>query len=401
MYDCVKLIAGRAVLGWGQVFNNGDIMAKQGARVWWHDPLILLGSVVVAQAMITFNVDAWRGAFFLIVMAYAQSISYGLLARAGTRSSNVYHLLTALLSSLVFFATFRYLILEGMPFLLFPAYVYGTVLGSVHGSRASQKIELWLGLKTEKPKDASQLARFWPSAAILVGVLFLQVQMFSSYGIWVLGLLALCSLADNFSFALLRLARSSDHYWFHGWTAAAHIGVSFVRLAIMTRYRMAWELFIPITAGTVVGGLLGANYARVLADRVGARFDAHVTRSRAPHIPWTQVGVFSLGLFVHSIVFGFEEWWPLTLLLIYACAQSASFAVVSRARQRNHDRYLAWTAVFSNAIWYLTMHQLTLGNVNALEAAPYMVGSIVGSLGGQYVAMRIEQYLQARMDTIS
>ena len=82
----------------------------------------------------------------------------------------------------------------------------------------------------------------------------------------------------------------------------------------------------------------------------------------------------------------------------YAFGQSVSFAIVSRARQRNHDTYLIWASVFSNGIWYLTMNQLALKNITPDKTAPYVVGGVVGSLVGQNVAMHVEKKINARMD---
>ncbi|OGM96437.1 MAG: hypothetical protein A3B86_03205 [Candidatus Yanofskybacteria bacterium RIFCSPHIGHO2_02_FULL_38_22b] len=363
------------------------------------NPLYILGTIVIFQMVLNFNLPFWYGVGFLIAMSYLQNVSYGLQARAGTRSSNAFHLITAVLASFVFFATFRYLVRENMPLAFLATYMFGTIFGSLHGNIVSTWIENKIGARAEAPKTKPQLLRFWPSIVALLVVLALQLLFipFSMNALVVMSL-AILTLLDSFAFALLRLARSSDNYWFHGCTALFHIGVAFLKLAIMIKYQMDWGLFWPITTGSVIGSLTGQYYARGLSEWFKAGFDSHVSGSKKVEQPWNQMFVFSLGMVIHVMFFGFSNWTAVSLLLLYAFCQSISFAVVSRARQRNHHGYLLWSSVFSNGIWYLTMHQLALKNITPDKTAPYLVGNTVGSLVGQNVAMKAEKKLIARMD---
>ncbi len=331
-------------------------------------------------------------------MSYMQNVSYGLQARAGTRSSNAFHLVTAILASFVFFATFRYLIRENMPMLLLPTYMFGTIFGSLHGNMVSTWIEGKIGAMTEAPKDQPQLFRFWPSIVFLVVVMVVLTMIIPfSMSAWLVLGLAVATVIDSFAFALLRLARSSDNYWFHGCTALFHIAVAFLKLAIMIRYQMDWFLFWPITTGSVIGSLIGQYYARGLAGWLKAGFDSHIGNKKMGW-PIIQAGTFSVGMVIHLLIFGLANIYAVVLLLLYAVGQSTSFAVVSRARQRNHQAYLLWASVFSNGIWYLTMHQLALKNITSDKAAPYLVGNTLGSLAGQKMGMSVEKKVNARMD---
>lgn len=369
-------------------------------RTWLSNPLYTLAAIILIQFALNPSLPFLFGVSFLIGMSYVQNVSYGIQARAGTRSSNAFHLITAIIAGLVFFITFRYLIQGNMPLALLPAYMFGTIFGNLNAVILSTWIESKIGAKTEAPKNQPQLIRFWPSIIVLLVVLVLQVSFlrFSISG-WVVLSIAALTLLDSFSFAVLRLARSSDNYWFHGVTAFAHISVAFLKLAIMIKYQMDWVLFWPITTGSVIGSLAGQYCAREVTDWLKAGFDNHV--SKVNNIAWPRAQVLvSLSLMsVHLFILGFNNLFGAILLFVYAFGQSTSFAVVSRARQRNHQGYLLWSSVFSNGIWYMTMHQLAINNITADKAGPYVVGNTTGSLVGQNVAMNVEKKVNARMDS--
>jgi len=364
------------------------------------NPLYILGCIVLLQMWLNLNMSFWYGVAFLMIMAYIQNVSYGLQARAGTRSSNVFHLVTAVMANLVFFVTFRYLVKGNMTLSLLPAYMFATIFGSLHANLASRKIENLIGARTEAPKNQPQLLRFWPSIIVLLAILVIQVTFLPSMlSPWVITGLAALTVLDNFAFAVLRLARSSDNYWFHGITALFHISSAFLKLAIMFNYQMDWILFWPMTTGAVIGSVVGQYGARSVSDYINARFDSHVYGDKKIDLPLLQVSVFSLGMVVHLVIFGLVNWWNILLLLLCTFGQSISFVIVSRARQRNHDGYLVWSSAFSNCLWYLTMNQLALKSITPDKATPYLVGSTVGSLTGQNVAMHIEKRVNALMDT--
>ena len=67
------------------------------------NPLYVLGFIVLIQLILNPVLSFLYGVVFLIVMSYLQNVSYGLQARAGTRSSNAFHLITAVLASFVFY----------------------------------------------------------------------------------------------------------------------------------------------------------------------------------------------------------------------------------------------------------------------------------------------------------
>src|SRR3990167_5156104 len=259
------------------------------------NPLYLLGTIILLQVGLNPVPSFWYGVVILVGIAYVQNVSYGLQSRAGTRSSNAFHAFTAVLASLVFFLTLRYLFKDQqMSLLLLPTYIFATVFGSLHGNIVSRKIEKLIGTQTEAPKNQPQLMRFWPSMVVLLVALVIQVMFVpSSLSPWMIAGLAILTLVDNFAFAVLRLARSSDNYWFHGFAALLQAGAKFLGLAIMFNYQMDWALFLPTTTGGVMGSLTVQYSARSISDRINARFDSHVLGDKNIEWPILQTAVFS------------------------------------------------------------------------------------------------------------
>jgi uncharacterized membrane protein YfcA len=83
-------------------------------------------------------------------------------------------------------------------------------------------------------------------------------------------------------------------------------------------------------------------------------------------------------------------------VMALAFVQNVSFTMVSRSRNRDNMTYHATCSVFSNGIWFLTMHQLVMADLNYLLLVPYIVGTVSGSLFGAKTSMRIEQLIGAK-----
>jgi hypothetical protein len=86
----------------------------------------------------------------------------------------------------------------------------------------------------------------------------------------------------------------------------------------------------------------------------------------------------------------------IALVLALAYVQNISFSMVSRARNRDNHWYHATMSVFSNGIWFLTMHQLVVADLSYWLLVPYVVGTVAGSLTGSAVSMRIERMIGAK-----
>jgi uncharacterized membrane protein YfcA len=85
-------------------------------------------------------------------------------------------------------------------------------------------------------------------------------------------------------------------------------------------------------------------------------------------------------------------------ILVLAYLQNVSFSIVSRARNRNSWKYHLFAAAGSNTIWFLTFRQLVLAEMSFLLFVPYTVGTVVGSLTGAWLSMRVERWLGATSD---
>ena len=83
---------------------------------------------------------------------------------------------------------------------------------------------------------------------------------------------------------------------------------------------------------------------------------------------------------------------------VLAFIQTTSFALVSRARNRDHMGYHAVASTLSNGIWFAMMGILVVSEFNWTLAIPYIFGTVCGSLFGAKVSMRIEQWLVASTD---
>lgn len=86
----------------------------------------------------------------------------------------------------------------------------------------------------------------------------------------------------------------------------------------------------------------------------------------------------------------------LLTVLVLAFIQNVSFTMVSRSRNRDNMTYHATCAVFSNGIWFLTMRELVVADLTLWLIAPYIIGTVAGSLFGATVSMRIEKLIGAK-----
>ena len=75
------------------------------------------------------------------LLAFVQNTSFSIVSRARNRDSMSYHATASVFSNLIWFLTFRHLILEDMSWVLLPGYVIGTVCGSLFGAKVSMWIE--------------------------------------------------------------------------------------------------------------------------------------------------------------------------------------------------------------------------------------------------------------------
>jgi hypothetical protein len=88
------------------------------------------------------------------------------------------------------------------------------------------------------------------------------------------------------------------------------------------------------------------------------------------------------------------------LLIIFALAliQNISFSLVSRSRNRDNMKYHLIASFFSNTIWFLTFRELVRADMDWVLFVPYAVGTMIGSVFGAKISMRIEKIIGATSD---
>jgi putative flippase GtrA len=68
--------------------------------------------------------------------------------------------------------------------------------------------------------------------------------------------------------------------------------------------------------------------------------------------------------------------------------QNASFTLVSRARNSNSLLYHTIASVLSNGMWLLVIRQVVVNLNNLTMMLSYLIGSVIGSIGMHYIAMK-------------
>ena len=68
--------------------------------------------------------------------------------------------------------------------------------------------------------------------------------------------------------------------------------------------------------------------------------------------------------------------------------QNASFTLVSIARNSKSIIYHGIASVLSNGIWLLVIRQVVISFDKPLLMWTYLVGSVIGSVGMHYIAMK-------------
>ena len=90
--------------------------------------------------------------------------------------------------------------------------------------------------------------------------------------------------------------------------------------------------------------------------------------------------------------------WSTVSLFLLAFAQSISFSLVSRSRNRSSRTYHVIASVFSNGVWFLTFRHLVLNQMTWDMFVPYTAGTVLGAQVGVQISMRIERWLGADSD---
>jgi uncharacterized membrane protein YfcA len=381
-------------------------------------PSILIFILIWGTAFPDIPVGA---ALIIGMLAFVQNAGYSLQSRAGNRTSNLYHFIAAAFSTTIFYISLSYLVYLKVTLAVLLVYIFGTMLGSVYGTRLSVRLEKMIGAVADLGAEAKgQALSLWDAACglsllllgeIVVLGLFYSGIISSRPSLDVAGVLehlelaffiACAALVANALFASLRVARSTDAYWFHMVLVLLQSAANIAVYGVLVKANGNWYLFGPYLTGSILGSLLGADWGKRFGNFIGASWHARKVGAQELLRPWKQMGVCGLLLVPHTFYFDSHvlvgAWWLQCLTLGAALLQASAFTVVSRARQRNHELYLEWASVFSNGIWFVTLNILVVNDLAPHLVVPYLVGMGIGSLWGQNVAIRIENEIGATMD---
>ena len=85
-------------------------------------------------------------------------------------------------------------------------------------------------------------------------------------------------------------------------------------------------------------------------------------------------------------------------ILILAFVQNITFSLVSRSRNRDNINYHIFASLLSNSIWFLTFRELVTKDMDFKLFIPYTIGTVIGSVYGVKISMKIESWLNASSD---
>lgn len=86
-------------------------------------------------------------------------------------------------------------------------------------------------------------------------------------------------------------------------------------------------------------------------------------------------------------------------VLFLSFCQNVSFSMLSRSRNRDNMTYHLIASVFSNGIWFLTVRELVASELSWDLAAPYIAGTVAGSVCGVKLSMLVESSIVAKSDS--
>lgn len=370
-------------------------------------PSFLLAAATLAQIALGVTDAATAG--IVIALALMQNVAYTMQSRARLRSSDAYHAIAAVAAAAALFCSITFLIAHRVTIDLLAPYTFATVAGNLWGKKLSERIERAIGAVANlgtplDPKNAQQVIPPGP-ALFAIAVLFVaeaayQYATGAAADPRAIAVIAATAFGGSFLFSALNAARNTNAYWSHLVFIVTHSIAGIVTYDVMLGAALDWSIFAPYVAGSVAGSIAGARSGKRIEAWLGSSWDAHTAKDGKLPLPWPQTAI-AIALIVPQLaLFGTEGFALATAVLFLSAAlQNSAFTLTSRARQRSSDRYVEWTAVFSNGIWFLTLSVLVMGSLAPSLYIPYIAGCAIGSLWGQGLALRIERAIGAVMGT--
>lgn len=369
-------------------------------------PLSLLAAITLA--LITLDVTKAATAGTVIVLALMQNVTYTMQSRARLRSSDTYHAIAAVTATATLFFSIKFLITQRVTLDLLAPYTFATVAGNLWGKKLSERIERAIGAVANlgtplDPKHAQQAIPLRPAILAIAVLLVAQIAWYRLGGVTpdprASVVIAVAAFGGSFLFSALNAARNTNAYWSHFVFIVLHSIAGIATYDVMLGAAGNWSIFAPYVLGSVAGSIGGARWGKRLEAWLGSSWDAHVVGNGKLPLPYPQTKIAFAFILLQFAFFEVDGFTPITATVFLSAAlQNSAFTLTSRARQRKNDRYVEWTAVFSNGIWFLTLSVLVMGSLDPTLYLPFIAGCTIGSLWGQGIALRIERAIGTVME---
>jgi len=386
---------------------------KQGwIREWL--PVSIFTILVVSYILIAGTKDIGLAISHIILMAvcFMQNVSFVLVSRSRNRNNPYYHLATAISSNGIWFIVFAQLVPKDLSTDLLIPFIGGTTLGSLFGASVAIKVEGFFKLTagaTEVTGDIQKrsiwniLMHYSPFMLLgIMGIFSISLTNTPMLAIMVTGL----AYIQNTIFGMSSRAKNRNGKMYMLLTAVASGLISLLMLKILFARDMPMELLIPYVIGTVFGSLSGARISISIERVLGLVPDGHVGEKK-------QQGVSAYSLWGYRVLlstllvlstYQFTQSSDTVIFLLVAIlflAQNVTYALASRASNRNIMNYHLIFRIISGLVWFLLYKELLvlLRSASYFEAAvPAIVGMTLGSLFGWTIGQKIEAKIGAVMD---
>ncbi|MDO8571300.1 MAG: hypothetical protein Q7R79_01320 [bacterium] len=377
--------------------------------LWPIGALLLL---VIGQ-LIFFTPEIWQIMLLVIGLSYGQNIAFALSSRAKMRNNVMYHMCAVLVSTFVSFITFRMILGPGGDFSLrlLLAYTTGTIAGSLTGSYISMWIEHMTGAVADADPAQKLSDRQKQKIAIryLLGVVgiswALQFFFFPQENILsLLGIMVIVFLPDM-AYSMRNWVQNRNRDSLTLAVALYNGIVDFFRWAFLVSFDMRWGIFVPYSTGGTAGSVAGSVFASWLTGYIDRKTgtktsaDAHVKKGEVRPFNPNLIYVLLAILGLTTVIFPPKNLLTVIPFLLAVTAMHISFALVSRARNRNNALFHLIAAMCSNGAWFFVLHLVaTMAKNDFRLFVPYAIGTAIGGLVGVRIAMVIERRVMAVAD---
>lgn len=356
----------------------------------------------------------------LVLLAFAQNISFSVISRARNRNSDNYHLIAAVFSNGVWFLTFQHLVINNMTLSMVLPFIAGTTLGSLFGAAISKSIENILGLTADATKTSSEknpeksfLQKYGLFVLLgLCGVVSFLLTESMDLVATILGL----AYVNHIMMGLSSRAKNRGSYNYLILTTVASWFIWFLTFGFLIKNEMNFALFVPYTVATVLGSITGARASMRIERFFGFKPDVNLSVSteykslsgfiRNWRLLLSILLICVLYVFCQKSQFGQFLGIPSTnmtvLMLLFGTliygSQSMTYIISSRASNRSNMLYHLCGRLVNGLVTFFTYKYMVGFKASPDIFAPILAGSTLGNVFGQQIGIKIETKIGALMD---